>query len=207
MYELRVVSDIAIFKIIEKQLCILIVQRNKAPYIWKWCLPGGFVLPESETIEQTAYRILQWETWITQAYIEQFHVFSWIDRDPRRRAIWVGFLGILTTNQEVHPWPEQQQAMFYPIKNIPKLVFDHQEVVQLAYKTLIQGIENGMLVRHFLPSYFTLAQLQRVYEIVLQRRYDKRNFRRIIEKNHKLKATKQKQKYVAHRPAMLYRFH
>ena len=202
---LRVVSDITIFKIINWQLSLLIVQRDKVPYVWKWCLPWGFV-HTGETVEQTAMRVLKWETGISHAFIQQFHVFSGIDRDPRWRAIGVAFIGILTTNQEVKPWPEQQQAMFCPMRNIPPLVFDHKDVARFAYKKLVQSIEDGSLVEYFLPKAFTLASLQQVYEIILQRRYDKRNFRRVIEKNHKLKATKQKEKNVAHRPATLYSF-
>lgn len=206
MYELRVVSDITIFKIIAWQLCLLIVQRDKVPYVWKWCLPWGFVESEKETVEQTAMRILKWETGISHAFMQQFHVFSGIQRDPRWRAIWVAFIWILTTNQEVKPWPEQQQAMFCPIKNLPQLVFDHKEVARFSHKKLIQWIEDWSLVEYFLPKEFTLSSLQQVYETILQRRYDKRNFRRVIEKNHKLKATKQKEKNVAHRPATLYSF-
>jgi 8-oxo-dGTP diphosphatase len=197
MEELRVVSDITIFKIINEKLCLLIVQRDKVPYVWKWCLPGGFVRT-TETVEQTAMRILKWETGISQAFMQQFHVFSGIER--------VAFIGILTTNQEVKPWPEQQQAMFCPIKDLPPLVFDHKEVARFAYKRLIQWIEDGSLVEYFLPKIFTISSLQQVYEIILQRSYEKRNFRRVIEKNHNLKATKYKEKNVAHRPATLYSF-
>lgn len=115
-------------------------------------------------------------------------------------------MGIMTTAQEVKPGPEQQQAMFCPLQSLPNLVFDHNEVYAFAYKRLIRDVEEGKLVQYFLPKYFTLKQLQSIYEIILQRRYDKRNFRRTIEKNHALKATPYREKNVAHRPAVLYAF-
>lgn len=161
---------------------------------------------ENETVEETARRITKGETGISNVHLEQLHVFSGIDRDPRRRAIGVGFMGIMTTNQEVRPGPEQQQAMFCPLQSLPSLVFDHKEVYTFAYHRLIRDVESGKLVQYFLPKYFTLKQLQSIYEIILQRRFDKRNFRRTIEKNHTLKATSYKEKNVAHRPAVLYGF-
>ncbi len=203
MYKVLLVADIIVYKIIEKKLCVLIVQRNKTPYRGKWCLPGWFLL-EWETIEQTARRILQWETGITQAFLEQFHVYSQLNRDPRWRAIGISFLGILTIDQKIVAWPEQDMAFFCPISELPKLAFDHSNVLKDTYKKLIKNIESGMYVKNFLPKYFTLHNLQMIYEIILQRHFDKRNFRRMIDKNHTIKPTKYKEKNVSHRPATLY---
>jgi len=202
---LRVVTDIVIAKIIDKKLHILLTQRSTTPHKGKWCLPWWFMQLQ-ETAEQTAMRILKKETGITQAYLEQFHVFSWITRDPRRRAIGIWFIWILTTNQEVLPGDTQEKSMFIPIKQLPYLVFDHKEVVEMAYQRLIAWVENWTLIKYFLPKIFTLSQLQQIYETVLQRDYEKRNFRRIIKKDRHIKPSKSKEKNVAHRPANLYRY-
>jgi 8-oxo-dGTP diphosphatase len=205
MDTMYVVTDIVVFKIIHWKLCVLIVQRDTVPYKWERCLPWWFV-KSYETVEKAAYRIIKKETWLSQIYLEQLHVFSEIDRDPRWRAIWIWFIGILNINQVIVPWLEQKEALFVDINKLPQLVFNHWEVVALAYQKVIQGIEDWLLITYFLPKYFTLSELQHIYEIILHRRYDKRNFRRMIEKNSHIKITTYKQNNVLHRPASLYTF-
>ncbi len=205
MHMMRAVTDIALFKIIDNNLCVLIVQRAKDPYVWKRCLPWWFINAENETVEQTAYRVLKTETGISHAYLEQLHVFSSIHRDPRWRAIWVWCMWIITTGQKIIPGASQKNVMFCPIKNLPSLVFDHQEIVAYAHKVILNWAENGSIIKHFLPPKFTLSHLQTIYEILLSRTYEKRNFRRVIEKIW-LKPTKQKERWVSHRPAIYYMF-
>lgn len=95
--------------------------------------------------------------------------------------------------------------MFFPIKHMPKLVFDHMEILKCAYQRLREKTVTDNIITHFLPTHFTLSELQKVYEIIVGHKVDKRNFRKDVEKKYPLKPIGKKEFDVTHRPAMLYK--
>lgn len=200
---MNICADIVLCKIIDKKLCILITQRSKNPFLGKRCLPWWF-LKNEESIEETATRVLKKETWISHSHLEQIKVFSSPDRDPRWRSIWVAFLGIIKESVDIIPWASQNKVMRVPMQSIPRLVFDHSVIVQDLYKTLVDGIEIWKYAPAFLETEFTLRQLQDVYEAILLRTYEKRNFKKYILNRYKLKETKKLVYGNAYRPAKLY---
>ncbi len=200
---MNICADIALCKIIDKKLCILVTQRSKAPFLGKRCLPWWF-LKNDESIEETVIRVLKKETWIHKSHLEQIKVFSSPDRDPRWRSIWVAFLGVITEHVDIVVWASQDKVMRAPIQSIPHLVFDHSMIVQDLYKTLVEGIEIWKYAPLFLEKEFTLRQLQDVYEAILHRTYEKRNFKKYILNRYKLKKTKMLVYGNAYRPSRLY---
>ncbi len=202
---MKVASDIVIFKIIQNELNVLCVQRASEPFENQWCLPG-WIIQENENAWKAAWRILKKETGILKNYFEEFGTFSEPHRDPRERVISIGVFCILTTEDELIPGHTQKKAVFFPIKHIPKLAFDHMDILKKAYLSLQQKIINNRILEYFLPKYFTLWELQKIHEIILGNKTDKRNFRKDIAKKYKLKPTNKKQFDVAHRPALLYKF-
>ncbi len=200
---MNICADIVLCKIIDKKLCILVTQRSKNPFLGKRCLPWWF-LKNDESIEETAIRVLKKETWISHSHLEQIKVFSSPDRDPRGRSIWVAFLGIIKESVDIIPWASQDKVMRVPIQSIPCLVFDHSDIVQDAYKTLVDGLEVWKYAPAFLEKEFTLRQLQDVYEAILHRTFEKRNFKKYILTRYKLKETKKLVHGNAYRPARLY---
>lgn len=200
---MNICADIVLCKIIDKKLCVLITQRSKNPFLGKRCLPWWF-LKNEESIEETAIRVLKKETWISLSHLEQIKVFSSPDRDTRGRSIWVAFLGIIKETVDIIPWASQDKVMRVPIQSIPRLVFDHSMIVQDLYKTLVDGIERWKYAPAFLEKEFTLRQLQDVYEAILLRTYEKRNFKKYILNRYKLKETKKLVCGNAYRPAKLY---
>lgn len=205
LYTMQTASDIVIFQIINNELCVLAVQRATPPFEGWRCLPGGMI-KEDETALQAAIRVLHKETWIRNHYLEEFGTFSDVKRDPRGRVISLAFFAILTSGSVLTPWVTQKSVMFFPLKQIPKLVFDHHEVLKIAYQKLREKALNGDILPYFLPKYFTLWQLQKVYELLLWTKTDKRNFRKEIGKKYALKSTGKKEFNVPHRPAILYKF-
>ena len=205
-HPLHVVVDVVIFNIIDQQLHILLVQRATAPYRDSRCLPWWFV-ERDESVEQTVNKVLYRETGIICDHIQQFAVFSEIQRDPRGRTISLGYYAILSDDVLIPRWGKQQiTAKFIPWKQLPPLGFDHDEIVRAAYARLQQDVQWSDIIRHFLPRYFTMLQLQSYCEIIYNRSFEKRNFSKYVQTHFSIQQTKQKELYVAHRPASLYKF-
>lgn len=199
-------TDMVIFNIRNSQLHILLVQRKTEPFVGSWCLPWWLVHPNM-TVEGTAYQVLHKETGLIPKYMRQFAVFADIQRDPRGRVVGLGYYTIIC-DDDLIPRPGQTQlnAMFVPLQDIPTLVFDHDTIRKQAYDQLKKDIEWSDIVRYFLPKLFTLELLKQYCEIVYGRHFEKRNFLKYIKSRFKIQKTKHKEQYVAHRPAVLYKF-
>lgn len=187
-------------------LKILLIQRRGAPFAGMWALPGGFV-DMGETLEQSAKRELQEETGISRLYLEQLYTFGDPGRDPRGRTITVAYYALVKLSD--HPIKADTDASdvaWFGVSDLPRLAFDHAKVVSMALGRLKGKVRYQPIGFELLPAKFTLSQLQRLYEVVLERELDKRNFRKKILGMGLLVETSEIQKDVAHRAARLYRF-
>lgn len=202
---LRVSVDIVIFKIIENQLCVLVVKRATAPFIGQRCLPWWFI-KENETIDDAAKRVLFKETWLWVSYVNQLWVFARVDRDPRRRAVWIWMYAVVDYEVRLSAWNTQAATQFCAVSAIPHLAFDHHDIFLKAYDKLKSDFSHWDIAQYFLPKYFTLWQLQLIYEIIWWVIYDKRNFRKLIASKLPIKKTSKKEFDVPHRPGWLYKF-
>ena len=111
---------------------VLLIQRKNNPYKEMWALPGGFV-DMDETLEEGVVRELEEETGLKDIKLKQLHAFSTVDRDPRGRTIGVAFWGFTTNeNSSVKGGDDARDAKWFPIDNLPKLAFDHQEIMDMA---------------------------------------------------------------------------
>lgn len=202
----NITIDVVIFNIINYQLHILLVQRATPPYHGFHSLPWWFV-KRDEQLQQTATKVLYRETGVFCDYIQSFGIFDEVYRDPRGRIISIWYYAILDDTTIIpQSWVTQDRASFIPIKMIGTLAFDHNSIVQKAYEQLQKDIQWSDIIKHFLPPYFTIDQLKKYCEIIYNRSFEKRNFTKFISKNFTIKKTTQKEQYVAHRPASLYRF-
>ena len=132
-----VTVDMAVFRETGNTTELLLIQRKHDPYAGRWALPGGFV-DMDETVEEAAARELYEETNLKDIPLEQFHVFSKVDRDPRGRTISVIFTGILKGEQEVRAKDDAQEARWFPLDKLPPLAFDHDEIVEMIKKKLLR---------------------------------------------------------------------
>ena len=201
-----VAVDDVIFTIINNKLQVLLIKRLLEPFKDYWAIPWWFVL-EDETLEEAAYRELKEETNISDVYLEQLYTFGWPDRDPRWYVVAVSYLA-LTPREKVSlkAWSDAKEAKFFPVNKLPKLAFDHKDIVKLALERLKGKLTYSNIAKFLLPEKFTLTQLQKVYEIILERKLDTRNFRKKIERLWIIEPTWEKEVWVNHRPALLYRF-
>jgi len=201
-----VAVDDVIFTIINDKLEVLLVKRWVEPFKWQWAIPGGFVL-DNESLDEAAYRELKEETNISDVYLEQLYTFGDPNRDPRGHVVAVSYLA-LTPREKVSlkAGSDAQEAKFFPINKLPKLAFDHKDIIKLALERLRGKLTYSNIAKFLLPEKFTLTQLQKVYEIILERELDTRNFRKKIEKLWIIEPTWEKEVGVNHRPALLYKF-
>ncbi len=203
-----VTVDIILFVFQEDQLRVLLIRRANDPFKGKWALPGGFI-GEHEDLYDAALRELKEETNVSNVYLEQLYTVGKPDRDPRTRVITVAYFALLSAEevaqQEVHGATDAGEARWWDIYSLPELAFDHQQILDYALQRLRWKLEWTALGFLLLPSEFTLSELQRVYETILNEPLDKRNFRRkilaagVIEPTGNMRAGD-------HRPARLYRF-
>ena len=132
-----VTVDMAVLRERQKGYELLLIRRKHDPYAGKWALPGGFV-DMDETVEEAAARELYEETNLKDVALEQFHVFSRVDRDPRGRTISVIFTGFLTGDREVKAKDDAQDARWFPLDKLPPLAFDHDEIVGMIKEKLFR---------------------------------------------------------------------
>lgn len=205
MTEIRVTVDVVIFTIQKGQLGVLLVRRGIPPFEGTWAIPGGFVLPE-EGLEQAARRELQEETGVNQVYLEQLYTFGEPNRDPRGRVITVAYYALISADREVAGGSDAADAGWWPMGALPELAFDHGAILGYALERLRNKLEYSTVGFQLLPATFTLTELQQVYEVILGRELDKRNFRRKIELLGILTPLKQQRRTGPSRPAQLFRF-
>jgi 8-oxo-dGTP diphosphatase len=198
-----VTTDICLFTVVEEDLKILLIRRGAEPFKESWALPGGF-LKEAETLDECAARELQEETGVRGAHLEAFATFSEPKRDPRYRVVTAAYLALVPKADHVlAAGTDANDAQWYSIGKLPRLAFDHRNIIKTARQALVAKLEREPIVFALLPRRFTLTQAQRVYEAIEGQPLDKRNFRRSILAKEWLRETGEMERG-RQRPAMLY---
>ena len=167
-------ADCVIFGFDGEKLLVLLIERGIYPYKGCWAFPGGF-MNMNETIDQCAQRELREETGVSDAYMEQFHVFSGITRDPRERVVSCAFYALVKI-RDVQGGDDAASAQWFPLDQVPPLAFDHDHILRLALKTLKERIHFEPIGFELLPEEFTMTQLLNLYESILEVNFDRRNF-------------------------------
>jgi 8-oxo-dGTP diphosphatase len=194
-----VAVDICIFSIEDGAVTVHLVQRREPPFEGCHALPGGFVRID-ESIDDAARRVLREKAGLPDVYFEQLYTFGDVDRDPRTRVITVAHYALIGRREAL---PEGLQS--FKVSALPALAFDHERIIETAVTRIRGKLEWTTIAFELMPREFTLTELQRVYEIILERNLAKPAFRRRILDAGVVKAT-QKMRRGGHRPAMLYRF-
>ena len=201
-----VTVDCVVFGLDEQDLKVLLVRRGLPPFEGRWALPGGFVRME-ETLDDAARRELREETGLKDVYLEQLYTFGDVRRDPRGRVVSVAYYALVNlADHSVQAATDASDAAWFAASDLPRLAFDHDRILDAASQRLKGKVRYQPIGFELLPEKFTLSQLQRLYETVLERPLDKRNFRKKILSMGVLVETDEVQQDVAHRAARLYRF-
>jgi 8-oxo-dGTP diphosphatase len=200
-----VTTDVVLFTIRDDSLQVLLIERGNAPFKGHWALPGGFV-DIDEDLEACATRELAEETGVEDIYLEQLATFGKPGRDPRERVISVAYLALAPeTALAVQAGDDAAAAAWFPVKALPALAFDHAEIIAMAHRRLIGKLDYSTIAFQLLPETFTLGELQRVYETLIDAEIDKRNFRKWAQALEHIEATGELRRHGKHRPARVYR--
>ena len=201
-----VTVDLVIFSIEAGILRALLIRRGETPFKGAWALPGGFVR-EAESLDDAAKRELREETGVKDVYLEQLYTFGETDRDPRGRVITVAYFALIAAGRQVlKADTDAEHVQWFPVKDLPDLAFDHAAIIDYALERLKNKLEYTTVGFQLLPEKFTLSELQNVYETILGKTLDKRNFRRKIALLKILEELDEQKMEGVHRPARLYRF-
>lgn len=227
----------------KKMMSILLVQRDEFPYKNKWCLPGGFLNPNTETLEQCAKRVLKTETNLSNIYLEQLYTYDDINRDPRTRVVSTSYIALVDKSklaETINPHASWFDVTLLEEKNnivdivldngtttlsfsIKKelrekttdrykfsivknndLAFDHALVILAGIERLKNKLDYTDIVFNMMPEYFTLGELQQVYEVILNKKLLDPAFRRIIA--NKVEKTTKMKVGAGHRPSALFKY-
>lgn len=198
---------ISIFTIDKGALKVLLLRKKTEPYKGYWILPGN-ILRNDETLEDNITDAVLDKTGLLSVYIEQCYTFSNIDRDPDGRVIATSFIGLVDSKSveiKREDRPEFETAWF-SIDELPKLGYDHESIISRNIDYLKRKIVNSNVLKSLFPSDFTLPELQHVYEQILGRELDRRNFRKKFIGLDLIEDTLEKNVGFNGRPAKLYRF-
>lgn len=198
--------DCVVFGLDEEDLKIILIQRDLAPFKGKWAIPGGFVRM-AESLEDAARRELKEETGVENVFLEQLYTFGEVKRDPRERVVSVAYYSLVNLrDHEIKAATDARNAAWFSVDDLPPLAFDHNRIVDAALRRLKGKVRYEPIGFELLPEKFTLTELQRMYEKILDQPIDKRNFRKKILGMGLLKELDEIQMDVAHRAARLHMF-
>jgi 8-oxo-dGTP diphosphatase len=198
--------DCVVFGLDDSELKVLLIERALDPFKGKWALPGGFVHVD-ETLDDAARRELEEEAGLKSVFLEQLYTFGAVERDPRERVVSVAYYALVKlAAYDTKAATDAADARWFPISKVPKLAFDHGDIVATARARLQGKVRYQPIGFELLPSKFTLSQLQHLYEAVLESELDKRNFRKKVLGFGLLVPLQETQMVGRHRPAQLFRF-
>jgi ADP-ribose pyrophosphatase YjhB (NUDIX family) len=201
---LLVAVDCIIFGFDGADLKILLVKRGLEPESGKWSLMGGFV-GANESMNEAANRVLLKLTGLDKVYLEQLHAFGDPGRDPIERTISVTYFSLLDLTKYKKQLSTEFNAEWFPLKKFPQLIFDHNEMVQMARAKLRYKASLHPILFELLSDKFTIPQLQSLFEEVYNTSFDKRNFSRKILSTGLLLKLNEKDKANSKRGAFYYK--
>lgn len=196
--------DCIIFGFDGQNLKILLIKRGFEPQRNQWSLMGGFI-EEQESADEAASRILKKLTGLEGVYLEQFHTFSNPNRDPIERTMSIAYFALIDIHKYETQITDEYHAEWFLLNKIPKLIFDHTEMVAMAKEKLRYKAALHPLLFELLPEKFTLPLLQNLFEDVYETKFDKRNFSRKIMASGLLLKQKDKDKENSRKGAFYYK--
>lgn len=201
-----VAVDAVVFTVFRGALHVLLVGIKGGAYDGKWAVPGG-VVGRDESLDEAAQRVLTEKAGVDGIHVEQLYTFGKIDRDIRGRSVSVSYFALVPSDAFA---PEADayyaEVAWKRVDHLPAMAFDHREIIALAKERLTAKLGYSNVGYALLPKEFTLTELQSVYEAILGRVLDKRNFRKKIQEVGLVRETGKVRRAGATRPARLYAF-
>lgn len=174
-----VAVDCVILGYNEGELCLLLYPRSFEPSKGAWSLMGGFV-QDDESSDEAAKRVLKQTTGLDDIFMQQVEAFTKINREPGTRVISIAYFALVRIDEHDKACVREHGAHWWPLSNLPKTVFDHQEMVEKALVKLQEEAGYRLIGSELLGDKFTLLQLRKLYEAIFMREFDPGNFRKKI---------------------------
>ena len=198
--------DAVVFGYEEGNISVLLIKRKYDPFKGQWAIPGGFV-ENDESLEDAVERELFEETGIKINYLEQLYTFGKPNRDPRGRVVSIAFFGLVRPNAfKIYASTDAEQVQWFNINELPKLSFDHKEILKTAIERLQGKITYEPIGFELLDKKFPFSDLEKLYTTLLGREIDRRNFRKKIVGLNVLDELDEKVSKGSGRPANLFQF-
>lgn len=197
----------SLFTVEQGVVKVLLIKRKNEPFFGQWVLTGG-ALYNNESLEEGAYRELKEKTGIENIPIKQFKAFGRVDRSPVMRMVAVCYIGIIDRERVnvLRNSRNTSDADWFPLDKIPKLGYDHNEILKEAVECLKKEIVNSNILKSLFPDGITLPELQKTYEAILGKKFDRRNFRKKILSLNLLEDTNKTSRFEGNKPAKIYKF-
>ncbi|APZ45939.1 DNA mismatch repair protein MutT [Polaribacter reichenbachii] len=204
-YKVFLAVDCIIFGFDDEDLKVLLIRRDFEPEKGKWSLMGGF-LKKEETLDDAASRVLFKLTGMHNIYMEQLYSFSEVDRDPVDRTISTSYYAIVNIEKHNKELIQNYNAKWFSLSKVPDLIFDHNIILKKAVRRLRRRTSINPIGFELLPEKFTMRQLQKLYEAILDKKLDKRNFINKINSMDILVKLKEKDMSSSTKGSFLYQF-
>lgn len=197
----------ALFTVEQGVTKVLLIKRKNEPFLGDWVLTGG-ALYNNEDLEAGALRELEEKTGIKGVEIKQFKAFGKVHRSPVMRMVAIGFIGIIDSKRVnlLKETKNTSNADWFPINKIPPLGYDHEEILYEALKELQKQIVKSNILKSLFPDGVTIPELQKTYEAILNKKFDRRNFRKKILGLNLIEDTNRSDKFEGNKPAKVYKF-
>lgn len=178
-YSVILETLVSVFTVENGVVKVLLMKKKTDPYRGYWILPTN-ILTNKETIEDNIHMIIKNRLRFPDMYLEQGHIFSDLSRDKDDRIIGVSYIGLIDSKMlEIKKEARDDlELKWFNINDIPKMGYDHEEIVEDSIKLLRKKLLNSKILKNLFPSDFTLPEIQKVYEQILGRELDRRNFRK-----------------------------
>lgn len=186
---------------------VLLIKRKNNPYKDMWALVGG-ALYNNEEVEQGMKREIYEKSGISDINLYFSGIFSRVNRSPVMRMIAISYIGVIDSERVniLKDTMKTSNADWVAITNIPKLAYDHNEILIRALQTLQEKIDNTDILKSLFPYGFTIPEIHKTYEAILNRIIDRRNFRKKLLSNKEIVETNATTKFEGNKPAIIYRF-
>jgi len=198
-------ADCVIFGYEKEQLKLLLFKRIIEPAKGDWSLIGGWI-QEEESAEDAAMRVLTYITGLRDIYLEQVKVFSKPDRDPAGNVLSVVFNALIRIDKHSSQLIKEYGASWFPISEVPHLIFDHDSMVKVAIEKLQLKATYNLIGRQLLPEKFTLTHLRQLYNEIFQKQFDPGNFRKKVLSLKQLERLDEKDMSESKKGAYYYQF-
>lgn len=197
---------VSLFTFDKGKLNVLLFKRTEDPYKGYWMLPSNLLMT-TETINECASYTLNEMYGLNNVYLKQCDVFSKIDRLPNDRILANSLIGLIDSQTLfLKKNVTEFESAWFPINELPKMVYDHGDILVNSISFLKKELKNIDLLKILFPNDFTLSELQSIYEEILNKKLDRRNFRKKILSLNIIESTGEKNNSKNGRPAELYRY-